>query len=804
MSDATKLSVSDLQADWLPDELPFETTAELRPAHRSTTQPRVMEALGFGLSMETDGYNIFAVADGTEGIRETIASAIEAHAADRPTPGDWCYVHNFDREDQPVVLRFPAGRGTRFARDVDQLLDDLKEAIPTAFESEEYEAQRELLTAEFQTRQQERLGELREAAQARNIAMIPTPTGVAFAPTRDGEIIPPDQFQQMDEQQRQQIFEDIRQLEEQFGDMLEEIGSWSREQREKLRQLNEDLIRHAVGERFAQMRRRYDDVPAAIEHLEAVEEHVIRNAFDFVVERRREEEAAQSVLIPFEFVEAEGVFERYRVNVIVDNADRQAAPVIYEPHPTWENLVGKIDYEVRFGALITNFRQIRAGCLHEANGGYLVLEADKVLGNFGAWGRLKRALRTSEVRIEQPESELGLRSPFGMEPQAIELDVKVILIGQRRLLYLLEQLDPEFDALFRVVADFDEELDRSVEIISDYLQVLAGLCRREGLPDFDREAVDQLLKWSARRSEDRQKLTADIDALEALMQEAGAFARRADRATVAAAHVIEALEARRRRRSRIRERVKEAIHRGVVLIDTEGERTGQINGLSVLDIGGDRFGKPSRITAQARLGDAGIIDIEREVELGGPIHSKGVMILGGYLGGRHASRAPLSLSASLVFEQSYGGVEGDSASLAELCALLSELAEAPVAQNLAVTGSLNQKGDVQPVGGINEKIEGFFEVCRQKGLTGKQGVIIPKPNVQHLVLHPEVIQAVADETFTIHAVDHIDQAIEQLTGLSAGEANEEGEFPADSVNGRVAAKLQRFAERARQMRGPIE
>jgi lon-related putative ATP-dependent protease len=534
-------------------------------------------------------------------------------------------------------------------------------------------------------------------------------------------------------------------------------------------------------------------------YLADVERDVIDGAERFLA--RSEDDPPDALLRALHQRGGEDRFRRYRVNVMIDHAANHGAPVVYEDNPTHANLIGRIEHAAELGALITEFTLIRPGALHRANGGYLLLDAIKLLQQPFAWDAVKRALRTREIRIESLGQALGLPATVSLEPEPIPLDTKVVLLGDRVLYYLLAAHDPEFGDLFKVMADFEQDLDRSRDADIAYARLIAGLVRKHGLRAFDRGAVARVIEHASRLASDGDKLSLHLRSIVDLLHEAEHCASGAGRATTTADDVQAAIDAQLRRAGRIRERMLEAIRRKLVLIDTGGDRVGQVNGLSVIDLGGHGFGQPTRITARARVGDGKVIDIEREVELGGPIHSKGVLILSGLLGARYAPRLPLSLSATIVFEQSYGGVEGDSASLAELCALLSAIAEVPIRQSLAVTGSVNQHGELQPIGGVNEKIEGFFDVCCARGLTGEQGVVIPRSNVQHLMLRRDVVAAVADGKFHVHAATAVDEAIELLTGRAAGDRDHDGQFPVGSVNALVEARLVSFADDARRFAG---
>ena len=551
----------------------------------------------------------------------------------------------------------------------------------------------------------------------------------------------------------------------------------------------------AVGHRIQELQEKYSDLSDVLDYLEAMKEDVVESVDDFRKTNEQEQQALMGSISTDRIAEAK--FRRYNVNVIVDHSESEGAPVIYEKHPTYNNLIGRIEHIAQMGALVTDFNLIKPGALHRANGGYLLVDARELLMQPYAWEGIKRVLRAQEVRIESLSQALSLVGTVSLEPESIPLNVKMVLIGEPRLYYLLYQLDPDFSELFKVEADFNSEMKRTAENHELYARMIATIVQREELRPFDRGAIARIIEHSSRLVSDTQKLSTHLLSIANLLQEADYWASEAENGAVTTADVQRAIDAQIHRADRLRERVQEQIERGMILIDTDGEHKGQVNGLSVISLGDYTFGQPSRITARTRLGKGQVVDIEREVELGGPIHSKGVLILSGFLGARYAQDHPLSLSASLVFEQSYGGVDGDSASLEELCALLSSLADAPIKQSLAVTGSINQHGDVQPIGGVNEKIEGFFDVCKARGLTGEQGALIPASNVENLMLRQDLVEAVEEGQFHIYPVETVDQGLELLTGLPVGERDKEGNFPEGSVNQLIEARLIELAEKQR-------
>jgi lon-related putative ATP-dependent protease len=782
-----------------PAQFTFETTADLQDLAEVIGQERAVEAVRFGIGIRRDGFNLFALGPEGTGKYAVVRHYLERQAATQPPPSDWCYVYNFVEAHKPCAIRLSAGGGATLRREMEHLVEELRTAIPTTFESENYRTRRQDIEEEFRERQEKAIADVQRQAQERGLALIRTPMGLAFAPTRGGQVISPEDFQKLPPEEQERAQASVSALQDELQKSLGQMPQWDRERREKVKALDREVATYAVGHLIEDLRRSHADLPEVSEYLRRVQQDVMENLDEF----RRAAEApeaqpptpAEGALRRLPTPAGSAFFRRYQVNVIVDHSGATGAPVIYEDHPTAQNLVGRIEHMAQMGALITDFNLIKAGALHRANGGYLILEARKVLLQPFAWEELKRALSSEEIRVEVLGQTLSLISTVSLEPEPIPLDVKVVLLGERLLYYTLSQLDPDFAELFKVAADFEDQMDRTSDTHLLYARMIATIVRQEGLRPFDRQAVARVIEQSARIAGDAERLSTHVRSIADLLREADYWAGEAQHGVVSAANVQRAIDAQIYRSDRVRERIQEEIQRGTILIDSQGATVGQVNGLSVITLGQFAFGRPSRITARVRLGRGEVVDIEREVALGGPIHSKGVLILSSYLGARYAMDRPLSLSASLVFEQSYSGVEGDSASSAELYALLSALADLPIKQGLAVTGSVNQYGQVQAIGGVNEKIEGFFDVCRAQGLTGEQGVLIPASNVKHLMLRHDVVAAVAAGQFQVYAVETIDQGIEILTGVPAGERDAQGEFPAGSVNQRVEARLIALSEK---------
>jgi len=778
-----------------PGSLPFETTEQLEDSTEAPGQDRALDALGFGIGIKQAGYNIYALGALGSGRHTIVRQYLERAAAGGPVPPDLCYVNNFEAPFRPVLLVLPAGTGARLQADMAGLIEDLRTAIPAVFEGEGYRNRRQAIDEEFKQRQENAFEKLQQRAKEQSIGLVRTPMGLALAPVRDGEVIAPDAFHQLPEAERQRIQADLEALQEELEQTIRQFPAWDKERRDRIRELNREVTMSAVALGIGSLRAAYEALPPVVAYLDAVERDIIGNADAFLVES--EDKGAAPGLGRKGRVAHADRFRPYRVNVVVDSSRWQGTPVVYEDNPTQPNLIGRVEYLAEMGALLTDFNLIKPGALHRANGGYLLLDARNLLLQPYAWEALKRALRSREIAIESPGQMFGLTSTLSLEPQRVPLDLKVVLVGERLLYYLLCAHDPDFPELFKVAVDFDDDMARSDASHLAYARLMATIVRREKLRALDRAAVARAIEHGARLAADAEKLTARLGALADLLRESDYWAGQNHRQRVTAPDVQQAIDSQQRRTDRLRQRALEAIERGIVLIDTEGAKVGQVNGLSVIDLGTYSFGRPSRITARVRLGKGEVVDIERKVELGGPIHSKGVLILGAFLGARYALDHPLSLEASLAFEQSYGGVEGDSASSAELYALLSALAEAPIRQDLAVTGSVNQHGEVQVIGGVNEKVEGFFDICMRRGLTGKQGVLIPGANVKHLMLRRDVVQAVEDGRFRVYAVRTIDEGVELLTGVAAGARDDAGRFPDGSINRRVEDRLIALAERRR-------
>ncbi len=792
MATPIELTPQALRRDLDPAALPFETTDDVTGEPVVLGQPRAEAALALGLGMPHDGFNVYALGEPGTGRHFVVERWLAREAAARGVPRDLVYVHNFVEATKPHALFLPPGRGRELRQAMERLVDEVLSALPTAFESEEYQARLKAIEDAFKEKPEAGFKRIQEQAKERGLAMLATPVGMVFAPMKDGEVVDSEAFGKLPEEEQERVRADIEELQEELQKVLRAMPAWDRERREQVRALDHDISDASIGHLVEEVKRGFEDEGDLTAYLDAVRSDLIDNAATALkLHGRAAQHAGDDAR--GEVSDREALGRRFRVNVLVDHTEAHGAPVVNEDNPTHANLVGRVEHVAQMGTLVTDFNLIRAGALHRANGGFLLLDARKVLAQPYAWDALKRALKARQLRVESLGQTMGLVSMVSLEPEPAPLDVKVVLVGDRLLYYLLCAYDPEFLDLFKVAADFDDELPRTDDHEVAYARLIAALVRGADLPSFHADAVAAVIGHAARMSGDAERLSIRTGRIVDLLREAAFHA--GSSAPVRAEHVHRAVEQQIFRADRVRERLQDAILRRTLHIETEGSSVGQVNGLSVIQLGPSAFGHPSRITARVRLGRGEVTDIEREVQLGGPLHSKGVLILAGFLGARYAGDNPLALAATLVFEQSYGGVDGDSASSAELYALLSAIAEVPLRQDLAVTGSVDQHGNVQAIGGVNEKIEGFFDLCRQRGLTGTQGVLIPRANADQLMLKADVVDAVRDGAFHVYAVEHIDQGLALLTGLEAGERADDGSFPDASVNGRVGARLQAMAVR---------
>lgn len=767
-----------------PNQFRFTSTEELQELEETIGQRRATEALKFGTEISNAGYNIYALGPHTVGMHQIIEQFLRGIASKTEAPADWVYVNNFSESEKPISISFPPGMARKFQADVRQMVEDLRTTIPSIFESDSYRERRDSLLKMFKEKQDKSLDDLQDRAKKENMQLLTIGGGLVFAQAdKRGKLLDGSEIDKLPEEEKKRILERLNKFNEELISIIGQIPIMERQLRTSIKHLNREMISSAVETLIKELKTKYGEVKNVNEYLEDMFQDIIDNAHNFRRPHEERSELEEQIFLPL---------RRYDVNVVVDHSDNHGAPVVYEDNPTFMNLVGQIEHLARMGTLVTDFTLIKAGALHRANGGYLILDINKLLTSPYAWEGLKRALKSESIRIESLGQVYSLISTVSLEPEPIPLRCKIILIGDREIYHLLMRLDPEFSELFRVSADFEDEIPRSAESEALFARLLGSLIRRGKLQHLDPTGAAKVIDFSSRLAADSERISVSLEPISNLLKEASFFAREAGRNIVTGAEVKMAIDAQIRRTSRFYEKIIEETLRGNLLIDLDGERVGQINGLSVFEFGDHIFGHPARITASVRMGDGQVIDIERETKMGGAIHSKGVLILSGFLKSRFATDVPFSISASLVFEQTYGPVEGDSASLAELIALLSALSEVPVKQSIAVTGSVNQRGEVQPVGGINEKVEGFFDLCKGRGFSGRQGVVIPKSNIKNLSLRDDVIEVISGkQNFTLYSVENVEDCMTLLTDV-----------PFDEIAGKIESKLRAFAEKLSMMKKP--
>ncbi len=790
-----------------PSLLPFSCTADMTPLEDFIGQDRAIQAIEFGLGVNKPGFNIFVTGLTGTGktsiikafLKKTTSSEI-ASQADTPTPEDWCYIYNFDDPDRPEILKVRRAWGKVLKSDMEQLVQTLQREVKKMFESEDFARQRQGMIEELQKRQQQMMETVMEEANQNHFALRMTPSGIVLLPTKDGKPMQEADFLSMPAAEKKSLEEKRVEIEKKVEATLREGKKLEREIAERLETLESQAGEFLAGAPLSELKEKYQDNAKVLSYLESVRAHILQNLHQF-----KAPEATQGAAV-VSSMQMGGPpvdsFLPYRVNVFVDNSNTQGPPIIVETNPSYHNLFGVVEKKPSVGGYVTDFTLIKAGSMSRANGGYLVLNDREVLANPGVWEALQRVIKNRELRIEEPGTFFGWIPPQGLRPEPIPTDTKVIIIGDPFLYRTLATVDPDFRETFKVKADFDFQIDRSPEHIVSFACFISACCKRENLRHFDSSGVARVIENCSRLVADQKKLSTRFSDIVDLLVEADYWAARDKAQLISGEHVERAIEEKTFRLNLIEKRLQEMIAEGTILVDVAGAVVGQVNGLAVYQLGDFSFGKPSRITAKTFMGRGGIVNIERESKLSGKTHDKGVLILGGYLGGKYAQHRPLSLSSSICFEQSYDGVDGDSASSTELYAILSSLSEIPIKQGIAVTGSVNQNGEIQAIGGINQKIEGYFDVCRLKGLSGEQGVLIPRANLRNLMLRSTVVDAVAAGKFHIYAVSTIDEGIEVLTGITAGERDRENRYPKGSVNERVQEKLHQFLEQQKQWSVP--
>ncbi|MBI4491772.1 MAG: AAA family ATPase [Chloroflexi bacterium] len=805
-----RLSPEELRWRCDPSELPFETTEEVEPLVGTIGQERAASALALGLEMEPAGFNLFVAGSSGTGRTSATRTFVEQIARTRPTPGDWCYVHNFKDPSCPAAIGLPPGQGTQFAQDMDALIEAARRAISRAFRTPEYRQRRDEIHQAMEQRREQLVQSAMEQARAQGFALSITPVGVAAVPLVEGRPITAEEYERLAEEPRRALREQSERLVAATVEVLDQVQSLEKEAHAQIAELDRQAALFALGPLVRERQANYREHAKILEHLNRVQDDIVARLDEF----RREAEGGaeptagdehrEHLAEELEWLGRERVLERYRVNVLVDNRDLASAPAVFEPNPTYYNLVGRIEYHVRLGTMVTDFRMIKSGALHRANGGYLVVQALDLLASPFTWDALKRTLRTGQIRIETLGEQVSLVPTTTLRPEPIPVDVKVILIGPPFLYYLLYFVDEDFRKLFKIKADFDVEMARTPEHLAQYCAFVCRQVQEQRLRHFHRSAVARIAEHGARLAEHQGRLSTRFSQIADLAAEASHWAAKADSRYVLAEHVDRAIEQKTYRSNLIEEKIQQLIDEGTIFIDTTGARLGQVNGLSILDLGDYYFGRPVRITAQAAFGGEGVVNVEREARLSGRLHNKGFLILTSFLSARYAQDKPLALAARITFEQTYDEIEGDSASSTELYALLSCLADLPLRQDIAATGSVNQHGEIQPVGAATRKIEGFFDVCKAKGLTGRQGVILPEANGRHLMLREEVVEAVRAGQFHVWAVRTIDDGIELLTGVPAGQRQPDGTWEAGTVNDRVDRRLREYAEHLKSFARGLE
>lgn len=791
----TKLNPQQLYKKCEPSKFDFNSTADLEERLSALGQDRAISAVELGINIKSKGYNLFCFGPEGTGKMSLVKRILEKEATLRPTPEDWVYVYNFEEPHKPIAINFAAGDAPEFAKDIDRLMEELQMSIPSIMDSDEYKAAIEIIRQKYKGKKDDYIKLLQKKAIGKSVSLLHMPVGLVVAPVKNGEVLSPEAFDELSDEDKQKITDDLNAMQAEIENSAQDLPQWEEKQREEIERLREKLAKNVISNPVDNLRKKYRQHKLAVDFLKSIQKNILENIDDYMP--NPESTAAGSDDDPLSLLlsrmnkNEEDKFAKFKVNVVVKNTPNSGAPIVLLDHPTQGNLVGKVERVQQYGALLTDFTLIKAGALHKANGGFLLIDARKLLLQPYAWDSLKRALASKSIKIESPSDETSFTT-ISLDPQPIPLEVKVILTGDEELYELLSERDPDFSDYFKVEADFGVVMDRTEENEIEYAKLIGSLSKKKKIRSLNRQAVAKVIEYASRLADDSDKLTAHIASIGDLLREADYWARKSNSKQIGKNHIEQAIAAQIYRSDRINKAMLEQIDKGTILMDVKGKRVGQINGLVVYNFSRNSFGKPARITTQVRLGSGEFVDIEREIEMSGPIHTKGVLILQALLSNRFAKRKPLSLSASIVFEQSYGGVDGDSASSTEYYCLLSAISELPIKQSIAVTGSINQFGEVQPIGGVNEKIEGFFEVCKYNGLTGNQGVIIPRTNICNLMLKEEIVNAVESGIFHIYAVDTVDDGIEILTDVPAGKPDKNGQYPEGTVNHLVAKNLEAY------------
>ena len=793
-----ELTYTQLKNRCTADTFSFQTTAELRPLEGIIGQERAESAFDFGLAVKMKGYNIYMSGPSGTGKTTYARTSTERLAKTEPVPMDWCYVHNFQDAKRPCALSFPPGMGKQFKKDMAKLVTYIKKELQKAFRSEDYEKQKIAIVHGIGQQQNELLDTMNEMAVEYDFHVKSSEAGVWFIPVVNGEPVEDEAFEALPAELKSKIEENSVIVHEKAGVILRQIQDLERDSDVQMEELNRRVGRFAIGHYLDEMLERYREFDRVTAYIEAVERDVLENLERFM-EQEAEQEIDLSALLNASPQKAqEDVTGKYRVNLIVDHSETRGAPVVVTFNPTYSNLMGEIEYDNEYGNLTTDFMKIKGGLFHQANGGYLIVQAQDILSAPNAWDALRRCIKTREINMDSLREFSNAMIVSTLKPEPIPADIKVIMVGSSYYYELLSQYDEEFGKFFKIRSDFDYEMPRTYENMHKIAQFIKGFVEREHTPEFDVSAVCAVIEYSSRSAQRQDKLSTQFNYLSEILCEAVTWAQLEKAVIVTAEHIHRAVAEKEQRLRLYQEKLDAMLAEEIIMIDTDGAEVGQINGLAVLDMGRYAFGTPTRITATTYVGKSGIVNIEKEARMSGQTHDKGVQIINGFLGQTYAQKFPLSLSCRVCFEQSYNGIDGDSASSTELYCIISSLADIPIRQDLAVTGSVNQKGEIQAIGGVTYKIEGFFDLCKKRGLTGKQGVLIPVSNVRELVLNDQVVEAVKDGMFHIYPISHINEGIELLMQTRAGEQDENGFFPPDSVHGKVYAKLQKFHLAAQQ------
>lgn len=793
----TKLSVSDLYKKCDLSKFEFNSTAELKERLSSLGQDRAISAVELGINIKSKGYNLFCFGPEGTGKMSLVKRILEKEAVTRKTPDDYAYVYNFEEPYKPIAIHFPAGEGPVFAKEVDDLMCDFGSCVSSVLDSEEYKAALSIVQQKYKTKKEDYIQFLQKKAKGKSVSLLQMPVGLVVAPVKNGEVLNPEAFDALTAEEKAKITNDLNAMQLEIENSAQDVSKWEENQREDIAKLREKFVKNIIREPIENLRQKYKRNKGASDFLKASFKYMVENVDEFLPDSNQNssgnsvDDDPLAQLLSRMNKNEEDKFAKFKVNVIVKNTPDSGAPIVLLDHPTQGNLVGKVERVQQYGALIADFTLIKAGALHKANGGFILIDARKLLLQPFAWDSLKRAIASKSIKIEAPTDDTTFTT-ISLDPEPIPLQIKVILTGDEELYELLSERDPDFKDYFKVDADFGTTMDRTEENEIEYAKLIGSLSQKKKIRSLNKQAVARVIEHASRLADNSEKLTAHIASIADLLREANYWASKTGAKQIGKNHITQAIEAQIYRSNRVNEAMLEQIDKGTILMDVRGSRVGQINGLVVYNFSRNTFGKPARITAQVRVGNGEFVDIEREIEMSGPIHTKGVLILQALLSNRFAKFKPLSLSASIVFEQSYGGVDGDSASSTEYYCLLSAIAELPIKQNIAVTGSINQFGEIQPIGGVNEKIEGFYEVCSRQGLTGTQGVIIPRTNIKDLMLSENVLKAVEDGKFHVWAIDTVDDGIEILTGVKAGAPNRKGVYPKGTVNALVAEKLNEY------------